>query len=74
MKILFVGLAFAAIVAALGWAGVTMIRGGRGGSSKNGAMMRALAVRIAVSVALFAAIVVAWRLGWIQPNGLPIGR
>lgn len=74
MKILFVGLAFAAIVGALGWAGVSMIRGGRGGSSKDGAMMRALAVRIAVSVALFALILLAWQLGWIQPTGVPLSR
>jgi len=37
-------------------------------------MMRALAVRIAVSVLLFACIVIAWWLGWIHPNGHPFGR
>jgi hypothetical protein len=37
-------------------------------------MMRALAVRIAVSVAVFACIVAAWALGWIQPTGLPVVR
>ena len=31
-------------------------------------MMRALAVRIAVSVLLFACIVIAWSLGWIHPD------
>jgi hypothetical protein len=37
-------------------------------------MMRALAVRIGVSVALFVCILVAWRLGWIHPSGLPLGK
>jgi hypothetical protein len=72
MKVL-IGLAFAAILTALAWAGVAMLRGGRDGSKGTG-MMRALAVRIAVSVLLFACIVIAWALGWIHPTGIPIGR
>jgi hypothetical protein len=71
---LLVGLAFAAILAALIVAGVFMIRGGRDGGSRSGNMMRALAVRIALSVALFVCIIVAWRLGWIHPTGVPLGR
>lgn len=75
MSHLLIGIAFAAILAALAWAGVAMLRGGRGGSnSKDGAMMRALAVRIAVSVVLFACIVIAWALGWIHPTGVPLVR
>ena len=70
---LLVGVAFTAILAALIIAGVFMIRGGRG-QSKSGNMMRALAVRIALSVALFVCIIVGWRLGWIHPTGLPLGR
>jgi hypothetical protein len=73
MKVL-IGLAFAAILTALAWAGVAMLRGSRGGDTKGIAMMRALAVRIAVSVVLFACIVIAWALGWIHPTGIPIGR
>jgi hypothetical protein len=73
MKVL-IGLAFAAILTALAWAGVAMLRGGRGGDTTGVDMMRALAVRIAVSVILFAGIVIAWALGWIHPTGLPIGR
>ncbi len=72
-----IGVAFAAILAALAWAGVAMLRGGRseqGDGSKNGAMMRALAIRVAVSVVLFACIVIAWGLGWIHPTGVPLGR
>ena len=75
MKSVLIGVAFATILAALAWAGVAMLRGGREGrdeGSKNGAMMRALAVRIAVSVVLFACIVIAWGLGWIHPTGVPL--
>ena len=32
--------------------------------------VRALTVRIGLSVALFLLLFVAWRLGWIQPHGL----
>ncbi len=74
MKIFLVGLAFAAIFGALAFAGVYMIRGGGSNGSKGGDMMRALALRIAVSVVLFIGIVVAWRLGWIHPTGVPLSR
>ena len=72
-----IGVAFAAILAALAWAGVAMLRGGRGENddgSRNDAMMRALAIRVAVSVVLFACIVIAWGLGWIHPTGVPLSR
>ena len=36
-------------------------------------MMRALAVRIALSVLLFVCILIAWALGWIHPTGIPLG-
>ena len=73
MKLLL-GIAFVVIVAALVIAGVMMVRGGRSGDSSDGGMMRALAVRIAVSVVVFACIIAAWALGWIQPTGLPVSR
>jgi hypothetical protein len=37
-------------------------------------MARALAVRVAVSVALFVFILLAWKMGWIVPRGIPTGR
>ena len=74
MKYFVIGLALAAVVAALAFAGVYMIKGGKDGASKSGSMMRALAVRVAVSVLLFIGIVVAWRLGWISPTGVPVSR
>ena len=70
---LLAGVAFAVIIGALIFAGVFMLRGGDG-ASRSGRMMRALAVRVAVSVALFLCILVAWRLGWIHPTGIPFGR
>jgi len=70
---LVIALAFAAILGALVLAGVFMLKGGQGASA-SGRMMRALALRIALSVALFACILIAWLLGWISPGGVPIGR
>jgi hypothetical protein len=73
MGSLLIAVAFAVILGALVLAGVFMIRG-KDGESKSGRMMRALAVRIGVSVALFVCILVAWRLGWIHPGGIAPGR
>ncbi len=71
---ILIGIAFAAILGALAWAGVAMLRGGREDGSNNDAMMRALAIRVALSVVLFACIVIAWGLGWIHPTGVPLAR
>jgi len=69
-----IGLAFLVILGALAYAGSAMLRGGREGKAKDGQMMRALAVRIAVSVLLFVFILLSYKLGWISPTGLPAGR
>lgn len=68
-----VALAFVGILASLGWALFHMLRGGEG-RSKSGGMARALTVRIGLSVILFLCILVAWKLGYIQPTGLPVSR
>ena len=73
MKIL-IALAFVAILAALAGAGLFMLRDGRDGKPKTGRMMRALALRVGLSVALFAAILLSYWMGWIQPTGIPLGR
>ena len=73
MKIL-IALAFVGILAALASAGVFMLRDGRGGKPKTGNMMRALAVRVTLSVAIFLFILFAYWMGWITPTGLPVGR
>lgn len=71
MKVLIV-IAFVAILGALAYAGVAMMRGREGeGRAKRPTMMRALAVRVGISVALFLVILLAYKLGWIQPTGVP---
>lgn len=72
MKILM-ALAFVGILGALASAGVFMLREGRDGKPKTGNMMRALATRVAISVALFLFVLLAWYMGWIQPKGIPVG-
>jgi hypothetical protein len=69
-----IGFGFIGIIGALVMAGVFMMRDGRHGKPKTGNMMRALAVRVGLSVALFACILFSWWVGWIQPTGMPIGR
>ena len=74
MKVL-IAIAFVAILGALAYAGVAMVRGREGeGRPKKKDMARALAVRVALSVALFLCILLAYKLGWIQPTGVPTGR
>jgi Protein of unknown function (DUF2909) len=73
MKIIML-VAFLGILGALASAGVFMMRDGRDGKPKSGNMMRALATRVAISVLLFAFIMLAWWMGWIEPRGLPISR
>ena len=67
-------LAFVVILGALLLAGVFMMRDGRGKAPKSGNMARALAVRVGFSVLLFVCILIAWKLGWIHPTGIPVGR
>jgi hypothetical protein len=70
MKILIV-LAFLLVLAALVYAGISMVRDGRDGKGKTPTMMRALAVRVGVSVAIFLCLMLGYKLGWIQPTGIP---
>jgi hypothetical protein len=74
MKVVLIALAFAAIIAALALAGVYMLRDGRAGKPKGDHMMRALALRVALSVLLFLCILFSYWAGWVQPSGVPIGR
>lgn len=69
-----VALAFVGILGALAMAGVFMLRDGRDGKPKAGRMMRALALRVALSVLLFVCILLAYWFGWIHPTGIPLGR
>jgi hypothetical protein len=56
----------AAIIASLGTA-FYHLSTGRGDSNK---MLRALTLRIALSIALFVLLMIAWRAGFIAPHGL----
>jgi hypothetical protein len=73
MKIL-VAVAFLAIIGSLGSALFFMLRDGRDGKAKTSNMARALTFRIGFSVLLFVCILVAWKLGYIQPTGIPVGK
>lgn len=67
-----VAIAFLAILASLGAALFFMMRDGTEGKAKTSNMARALAFRIGISVVLFICILSAWKLGYIQPTGLPL--
>jgi hypothetical protein len=66
-----IALAFVVIVGALVVAGISMVRDGRNGKPRSNAMLRALAWRVGLSVLLFVCILISYKLGWIQPTGLP---
>ena len=65
-KILVIAV-FIGILAALGSALYQLSR--KGGDSKK--MIRALAIRVGLSVALFLLLMILWYLGIITPHGLP---
>ncbi|RZJ09426.1 MAG: DUF2909 domain-containing protein [Rubrivivax sp.] len=75
MKFVFL-IAFIGILGALAAAGVFMLKSGRkdSGDKRGSNMARALTVRVAVSVALFALILFCWWMGWIEPSGVPMAR
>jgi Mn2+/Fe2+ NRAMP family transporter len=68
-----IALAFLAIIASLGSALFFMMKDGRDGKPKSNNMVRALAWRVGMSIVLFACILIAWKLGYIQPTGIPAG-
>jgi hypothetical protein len=61
-----------AVLGALASAGVFMLRKPRRPGETDPAMARALALRVGLSIALFLWILLAWKLGWIRPSGVPI--
>lgn len=69
-----VALAFLAIIASLGSALFFMMRDGRDGKLKTSNTARALALRVGFSVLLFLCILLAWKLGYIQPTGIQPGQ
>lgn len=75
MKYLVI-LAFIAILGSLGSALFFMMRGGTAQDDKRRSrnMARALAFRVGFSIVLFICILAAWKLGYIQPTGIPAGQ
>ncbi|MCB1979984.1 MAG: twin transmembrane helix small protein [Burkholderiaceae bacterium] len=71
MKIL-VALGFLAILASLGSALFFMMRTGKQDEQRGQRMAWALALRVGLSIALFLCMLLAWKLGYIQPTGLPM--
>ena len=65
MKIL-VAIAFVLILASLGSALVFLMKD----KGKSNRTVNALAFRVGFSIALFILILIANRLGWIQPTGI----
>jgi Protein of unknown function (DUF2909) len=76
MKIL-VAFAFLAILSSLVWALIYMMRSGaprqEGDAPRKGSMATALALRVGLSIVLFICVLVSWKMGWIQPTGIPAG-
>ena len=76
MKQLLVGLAFLGIIGSLASALVIMMKPGKQGEREDphraGRMVKALALRVGLSILLFICVLIAWKLGYIQPGGLPV--
>lgn len=69
-----VALAFIAILGSLAAALFYMLRGGSSQGSKSRNMARALGARVGISIFLFLCILLAWKLGYLHPTGIPEGR
>lgn len=69
-----IALAFLAIIASLGAAFLFMMRGDPDDNRESGSkMVNALALRVGLSIVLFVCLLVAYKLGYIQPTGLRTG-
>ena len=69
-----VAIAFLAIIGSLGTALYFMLQDGRDGKPKTNHMARALAFRVGFSILLFVCVLIAWKLGFIHPTGIPVGK
>jgi hypothetical protein len=73
MKYLVI-LAFIGIIGSLSTALFFMMKRNAEGKSSSQKMALALALRVGISILLFASILVAWKLGYIQPTGIASGQ
>jgi formate hydrogenlyase subunit 3/multisubunit Na+/H+ antiporter MnhD subunit len=70
-----VALAFLGIFASLASALVFMMRNGaQGQSPKSGRMVKALGIRVGLSILLFICVLIGWHLGYLQPTGIAPGQ
>jgi hypothetical protein len=67
-------IAFIAILASLATALFFMMKSKDSGKTRGQKMAFALGLRVAISILLFASILLAWKLGYIQPTGIAAGR
>jgi hypothetical protein len=51
-----------------------MMRNGRSGEAKSGQMVKALGLRVGISIVLFICVLIGWHLGYIQPTGIAAGQ
>jgi hypothetical protein len=51
-----------------------MMRNGRSGETKSGQMVKALGLRVGISIVLFICVLIGWQLGYIQPTGIAAGQ
>lgn len=65
--------AFIAIIGSLAAALYYMMRNSANSEQDRPNMAWALALRIGLSVLLFVAILVGWKLGYLHPTGIPAG-
>jgi hypothetical protein len=65
MKII-VALAFILIISSLGFALFFLMRD----KGKSNRTVHALAIRVGLSITLFVMLLIAYKLGWIQPTGI----
>jgi cytochrome c biogenesis protein CcdA len=80
----FAIVAFVLIAVCLGAALFFMLRGGKEAANEEDSeeasqrqakgMARALAFRVGFSIVLFLCVLVAWKLGYIQPTGIAASK
>jgi hypothetical protein len=49
-----------------------MMRDGQNGQAKTSRMAKALAFRVGFSIVLFLCVLLAWKMGYIHPTGIPL--
>ena len=64
-------IAFVAILGSLIAALVFMMNGSNDETTRSKRMAKSLAIRVGLSIMLFASILLAWKLGLIEPTGRP---